>query len=187
MTTAQAIWSILLPRQRRAAAILFALVLVQLMVMPDVLIVENYRTMTMLGLKDTILAIGLPYMASAFGIFLLRQTFKTIPRELDEAALPAATCIGRFDGVRRLQVYWLAAREAGLPLENPRQVSAFRYPRQYGPQSPSFSRALLPPLLAWPHRFDSRGPARRHRARHADAKRLRRAGQETALPAHCGT
>jgi len=67
-------------------------------------------------------------------------------RELDEAALPAATCIGRFDGVRRLQVYWLAAREPGLPLENPRQVSAFRYPRQYGPQSPSFSRALLPPL-----------------------------------------
>ena len=33
-----------------------------------------------------ILAIGLPYMASAFGIFLLRQTFKTVPRELDEAA-----------------------------------------------------------------------------------------------------
>ncbi len=66
-------------------------------------------------------------------------------RELDEAALPAATCIGRFDGDRRLQVYWLAAREAGLPLENPRQVSAFRYPRQYGPQSPSFSRALLAP------------------------------------------
>src|SRR4029450_6414399 len=65
---------------------LFALVLVQLMIMPDVLIVENYRTMTTLGLKDTILAIGLPYMASAFGIFLLRQTFKTVPRELDEAA-----------------------------------------------------------------------------------------------------
>lgn len=66
-------------------------------------------------------------------------------RELDEAALPAATCIGRFDGHRRLQVYWLAGREPGLPLENPRQVSAFRYPRQYGPQSPSFSRALLAP------------------------------------------
>ncbi|MEG2804486.1 pteridine-dependent deoxygenase [Stenotrophomonas sp.] len=66
-------------------------------------------------------------------------------RALDEAALPAATCIGRFDGDRRLQVYWLAAREPGLPLENPRQVSAFRYPRQYGPQSPSFSRALLAP------------------------------------------
>jgi sn-glycerol 3-phosphate transport system permease protein len=66
--------------------VLFALVLVQLMVMPDVLIVENYRTMAALGLKDTIVAMGLPYMASAFGIFLLRQTFKTVPRELDEAA-----------------------------------------------------------------------------------------------------
>ena len=64
----------------------FALVLVQLMVMPEVLIVENYRTMARLGLVDTILGIGLPYMASAFGIFLLRQTFKTLPRELEDAA-----------------------------------------------------------------------------------------------------
>jgi sn-glycerol 3-phosphate transport system permease protein len=64
----------------------FMLVLMQLMIMPDVLIVENYRTMAALGIVDTIPAIGLPYMASAFGIFLLRQTFKTVPRELDEAA-----------------------------------------------------------------------------------------------------
>ncbi|MGH6948217.1 MAG: carbohydrate ABC transporter permease [Kiloniellales bacterium] len=64
----------------------FALVLVQLMIMPEILIVENYGTMSKLGLVDTILSIGLPYMASAFGIFLLRQTFKTIPKELDEAA-----------------------------------------------------------------------------------------------------
>jgi sn-glycerol 3-phosphate transport system permease protein len=56
------------------------------MIMPDVLIVENYRTMSRLGILDSIPAIGLPYMASAFGIFLLRQTFKTVPRELDEAA-----------------------------------------------------------------------------------------------------
>ena len=65
---------------------LFALVLVQLMVMPDVLIVENYRTMRLLGLVDTILAIGLPYMASGFGIFLLRQAFRQVPKELEEAA-----------------------------------------------------------------------------------------------------
>jgi sn-glycerol 3-phosphate transport system permease protein len=64
----------------------FLLVLVQLMIMPDVLIVENYQTMSRLGVLDTVLAIGLPYMASAFGIFLLRQTFKTVPKELDEAA-----------------------------------------------------------------------------------------------------
>jgi sn-glycerol 3-phosphate transport system permease protein len=90
--------------------VLFALVLVQLMIMPDVLIVENYRTMTLLGLKDTILAIGLPYMASAFGIFLLRQTFKVVPRELDEAArvegLHAAA--GAVEGVR-------AARAPDVP------------------------------------------------------------------------
>jgi sn-glycerol 3-phosphate transport system permease protein len=66
--------------------IVFALVLAQLMIMPDVLIVENYRTMSHLGLVDSIPAIALPYVASAFGIFLLRQTFKQVPRELDDAA-----------------------------------------------------------------------------------------------------
>jgi sn-glycerol 3-phosphate transport system permease protein len=74
----------------------FVLVLLQLMIMPDVLIVENYRTMTAAGIVDTIPAIGLPYMASAFGIFLLRQTFKTVPSELDEAA--------RVEGAGPLQV-----------------------------------------------------------------------------------
>ena len=64
----------------------FGLVLVQLLVMPEVLIVENYMSMSRLGLVDTITGIGLPYMASAFGIFLLRQTFKTVPRELEDAA-----------------------------------------------------------------------------------------------------
>ncbi len=90
--------------------VLFALVLVQLMIMPDVLIVENYRTMAALGLKDTILAIGLPYMASAFGIFLLRQTFKTVPRELDEAARVegCGPLAGAVEGLR-------AARAPGLP------------------------------------------------------------------------
>ena len=87
--------------------LLFALVLVQLMVMPDVLLVENYRTMTQLGLKDTILAIGLPYFASAFGIFLLRQAFKTVPKELDEAA--------RVEGCTPLQTLW----KVYIPLARP--------------------------------------------------------------------
>jgi sn-glycerol 3-phosphate transport system permease protein len=64
----------------------FMLVLIQLMIMPEVLMVENYRTISRLGLVDTVLAMGLPYMASAFGIFLLRQTFLTVPKELDDAA-----------------------------------------------------------------------------------------------------
>jgi chorismate lyase / 3-hydroxybenzoate synthase len=62
---------------------------------------------------------------------------------LFEDRFPAATCIGRRDGDPTLQVYWLAGRAPGLPLENPRQVSAFRYPREYGPTPPSFSRAML--------------------------------------------
>ena len=78
--------------------VLFALVLVQLMIMPDILLVENYKTMTRLGLVDTLLAIGLPYFASAFAIFLLRQTFMGIPRELDEAA--------RVEGASAMQVLW---------------------------------------------------------------------------------
>jgi sn-glycerol 3-phosphate transport system permease protein len=78
--------------------IAFGLVLVQLLVMPEVLIVENYRIMSRLGLVDTILGIGLPYMASAFGIFLLRQTFKTVPRELEDAA--------RVEGCTFLGVLW---------------------------------------------------------------------------------
>ncbi len=78
--------------------LLFALVLVQLMVMPDILLVENYKTMSRLGLVDSLLAIGLPYFASAFAIFLLRQTFMGIPKELDEAA--------RVEGASGLQILW---------------------------------------------------------------------------------
>jgi sn-glycerol 3-phosphate transport system permease protein len=80
----------------RGRNVAFALVLAQLMIMPDVLLVENYRTMTWLGLVDTIPAIALPYIASAFGIFLLRQTFKTVPKELDDAA--------RVEGASGLQI-----------------------------------------------------------------------------------
>jgi sn-glycerol 3-phosphate transport system permease protein len=89
----------------------FALVLLQLMIMPEVLIVENYRTMSRLGLVDTIVGIGLPYMASAFGIFLLRQTFKTIPRELEEAA--------RVEGCSWLGVLW----RVYVPLARPTYIA----------------------------------------------------------------
>jgi len=82
----------------RGRNIAFALVLVQLMVMPDILLVENYKTMARLGLVDTLVAIGLPYFASAFAIFLLRQTFMGIPKELDEAA--------RVEGASAMQTLW---------------------------------------------------------------------------------
>lgn len=65
--------------------------------------------------------------------------------DFDVRSLPAATAIGRCDGRRVVQVYWLASVTPGTPVENPRQLSAYRYPRQYGPQPPSFARAMLPP------------------------------------------
>ena len=54
---------------------------------------------------------------------------------------PAACALGTAPGP--LRVYCLAGRQAPTVIENPRQVSAYRYPDQYGPRSPSFSRAAL--------------------------------------------
>jgi len=70
----------------RWAGYLFALIMVQLLISPEILIVENYLTLSRIGMIDTILGIALPYLTSAFGIFLLRQTFLTVPVSLDEAA-----------------------------------------------------------------------------------------------------
>lgn len=58
---------------------------------------------------------------------------------------PAATAIGRRDGARVLQVYALAARRPGIAVENPRQVNAWRYPREYGPTPPTFARGMTTP------------------------------------------
>jgi len=95
----------------RGKNVLFALVLVQLMIMPDILLVENYKTMSKLGLIDTLVGIGLPYFASAFAIFLLRQTFKGIPKELVEAAT--------MEGASALQILW----RVYVPLAKPVYVA----------------------------------------------------------------
>jgi chorismate lyase / 3-hydroxybenzoate synthase len=55
--------------------------------------------------------------------------------------LPAATAIGTRSGP--VQIYFLAGKTHGLHIENPRQVSAYKYPPLYGPRSPSFARATL--------------------------------------------
>lgn len=63
-----------------------------------------------------------------------------------DGAYPAATAIGRLRP--GTLIYFIAARDAGQAVENPRQVSAFHYPSEYGPQPPSFSRAMHTP---WGH------------------------------------
>ena len=64
----------------------FYLFLLQLMIVPPVLIVPNLKTLITLGLYDTLVAVMAPYFASAFGTFLMRQTFKSIPRDFEDAA-----------------------------------------------------------------------------------------------------
>lgn len=58
-----------------------------------------------------------------------------------ERQLPAGTAIGMRDP--GLLVYFIAGKRPGQRIENPRQLPAFQYPRQYGPRSPSFSRATF--------------------------------------------
>lgn len=58
-----------------------------------------------------------------------------------ERWLPAATAIGMLEP--GLVIYFLAGKRPGQPVENPRQVAAYHYPRVYGPKSPSFARATL--------------------------------------------
>ena len=56
---------------------------------------------------------------------------------------PAASTVGKRRSSRTLEVCSIASRSPGITVENPRQVSAFEYPREYGPASPSFSRATV--------------------------------------------
>ncbi len=91
----------------RWAGFLFALIMVQLLISPEILIVENYLTLATIGLTDTIIGIALPYLTSAFGIFLLRQTFMTVPRSLDEAA--------QIEGAGAWRVLW----DIYVPLARP--------------------------------------------------------------------
>ncbi len=76
---------------------------------------------------------------------------RVIPSE-PATGYAAATAIGIPGPASTLHLHFLAARRPGVPVENPRQVSAWEYPREYGPVAPGFSRAMLldwcdPPLL----------------------------------------
>ncbi len=89
----------------------FAIVLVQLMVAPEVLMVENFRTIGALDLVNSLFGIALPYLGSAFGIFLLRQAFRTVPEELDAAA--------RIEGLSLRQRLW----KLYLPMARPTYIA----------------------------------------------------------------
>ncbi len=75
---------------------LLLIILLQLMIPTGVLLVQNFRTIYTLGLFDTRIALMMPYWGSAFGVLLLRQTFREVPLELEEAA--------RIDGASLIQI-----------------------------------------------------------------------------------
>jgi sn-glycerol 3-phosphate transport system permease protein len=86
---------------------IFTLFLLQMLLPPAVLVVPNLQMITQLGLYDTLPGVMAPYFASAFGIFLMRQTFQSLPRDFEDAAM--------VDGATRLQVI----RHILLPLARP--------------------------------------------------------------------
>ncbi|MFM1652281.1 carbohydrate ABC transporter permease [Brevibacillus sp. B_LB10_24] len=78
--------------------LLFALTLIALMIPPQVIFLPIYVEMSSWGLVDTLWALILPYGASAFGIFLLRQSFLQVPDEVIEAA--------RLDNASEWKIMW---------------------------------------------------------------------------------
>lgn len=66
---------------------LFSLFLLQILLIPPLLIVPNLATLVRLHLYDRLPGIMAPYFASGFGVFLMRQTFRAIPRDYEEAAM----------------------------------------------------------------------------------------------------
>ena len=91
----------------RGRNVLFALYLATLMVPMQVLVVPLFIQMSRLNLNDTYFALLAPSVASAFGIFLLKQAVESVPRELDEAAT--------IDGASHLRIYLTIV----LPLVRP--------------------------------------------------------------------
>ena len=87
--------------------VIFIIVLATMMVPFQVIMIPSFLIVRELGLIDTLGALIVPNLAGAFGIFLLRQFFRTLPIELEEAA--------RIDGASRLGVLFKIV----LPLSGP--------------------------------------------------------------------
>lgn len=90
---------------------LFVIYLGSIMIPFVVLIIPMYRLMVILGWQDRLVSLIVPWIFTAYGTFLMRQAFMTIPKELEEAAL--------LDGSSRLRILW----QIFVPLSKP-QIAA---------------------------------------------------------------
>lgn len=89
-------------------AFLFALTLGTLMIPGDVLLIPNFITVRQFGWLNSYPALIVPFAASAFGVFLLRQAFRQTPLELEEAA--------RLDGATPAQYLWRVLIPVNTPV-----------------------------------------------------------------------
>jgi multiple sugar transport system permease protein len=85
----------------------FFLIVATIMVPIQLLMIPTFIMFTQLGVIDSLAAAAIPWLASAFGVFLMRQFFLSLPVELEDAA--------RLDGCNRLQLFWRIV----LPLAKP--------------------------------------------------------------------
>lgn len=99
----------------RGSAVVFALFLSTLMVPAEATFIPNYLTITGWGMGDTYAGLVMPFLAYAFGTFLLRQSFKQFPRELFDAA--------RIDGMGHLRFLWTIL----MPLSKPALTAVGMY------------------------------------------------------------
>ena len=90
---------------------IFILLLSVLMVPGQIFLIPQYLIIQKMGLLDTIPALFIPNLFSAFGTFLMRQFFLSLPEELEEAAI--------IDGCSRYQIFWRIM----LPLVRPGLVT----------------------------------------------------------------
>jgi sn-glycerol 3-phosphate transport system permease protein len=98
-------------RKFRGAGLLFLLFLIQMMIPIHATFLPNFLTLRSLDLLNTRVAMMLPFFASGYGTFLLRQAFKQIPRDLEDAAV--------IDGCGGLRFLWHVL----IPLAKPTLVA----------------------------------------------------------------
>ena len=91
----------------RGSTLLFLLILFTLVIPFQLTMIPTFIIMDKLGLDDTLAALILPSLVTPLGVFLMRQFFVNLPREVEEAA--------RIDGCSRLGVLWHVA----MPLAKP--------------------------------------------------------------------
>jgi len=91
----------------RGREVIFALVLLGILIPAHVPAIPLYIMLWQIGLLDSYPALVIPFVISVFGIFLMRQFFKTVPDELIQAA--------RLDGLSEFSVVWRIMVPAAMP------------------------------------------------------------------------